>query len=149
MMISIKENTCPMCQSTNSTVDYENVMECSGQSYRKCNDCQTPFVDTYLLDHEDENGVNQFQQNIKYKLEDLALEFDYENPNSPIDYYPDLKDSNRYLLEAEGEESYLQDYLLGSDILDADEGVLHIIDLKDLKVYFCDGKWVKINKRTI
>ena len=149
MMISIQEGICPMCQSEDSKRISTNVMECSGQDYRKCNKCKTYFVDTYLLDHEDENEVNQYDSGIAYSLDDFSLEFDSDNPNSPICYYPEIEGSNSYLMEAEGESPYLQDYLLGADIEAAEEGVLNIIDLKELKIYFNEGKWLKIDKREI
>lgn len=148
-MISIKENTCPLCQSKNSKRISSHVMECSGQDYRECKNCNTKFVDTYLLDHLDENEKNTYNPSLKYKLDDFALEFDFNNPNSPIEYYPELEGSNQYLLEAEGEAPYIQDYLLAEDIHCADQGVLNIIDLKAYKIYFNDGNWRDIEKKEI
>lgn len=143
MMISVKEGVCPFCQATSARVEYSFVMECSGQRYSLCQKCGTKFVDTFLLSHEDEDGNNTYDMSIDYILDDFALEFDSQNPNTPSDYYLELVDSKRYLFETEDGSLYLQSYLLAENIVSADDGVLSIVDMVEKKVYF-QGGWKEI-----
>ena len=143
MMISVREGVCPLCKGTNSEEINSNVMACSGQSYKRCLDCRTDFVDTYLLSHEDENEVDQYDPDAEYDLSEFALEFDYDNPEKPTSYWPELINSKRYLFEDEAQDVYLKDYMTAEDIEACDVGVLSILDLQTKKIY-CDGEWIDL-----